>query len=393
MASNLNHLLVVDDDSQICELVQELAEEIGYQARSVSTADEFFGVFSNFAPSVIVLDLNMAGMDGIEHLRFIAENHGSARVLLISGVDQRTLSTAERLGRSVGIDMLGNLHKPFDINELAGILEAAYSSDAISIVSELPEAIEKRQLILHYQPKFRISAADSGALEGVEALVRWRHPVAGMIFPDEFLPAAESSGLMASLTEYVLRESITQQARWSEQGHDLSISVNLPARMVNDARLPDRVFTLLKEFDVSPDRLYLEVTESVAMGNTETAMATLTRLRIRGVGLSIDDFGTGYSSLVQLHRMPFSELKIDKSFVMDCDENADARSIIEIIISLGQKLGLTVCAEGVESYKSWKFLHSLGCERAQGFFMSRPIPADAIGPFANDWAFPAESGS
>lgn len=388
MASNLNHLLVVDDDPQICALVQELAEDIGFQARSVSTADEFFSVFGGFAPSVIVLDLNMAGMDGIEHLRYIAENHGSARVLLISGVDQRTLSTAERLGRSVGIDMLGSLHKPFDIDDLARILENAFSNDAISIDSELPEAIEKGQLILHYQPKFRISAEDSAEMEGVEALVRWQHPVAGMIFPDEFLPAAENSGQMGPLTEYVLREAIAQQAAWANNGHDFAVSVNLPARMVNDARLPDRVFSLLGEYKVPAERLYLEVTESVAMGNTETAMATLTRLRIRGVGLSIDDFGTGYSSLVQLHRMPFSELKIDKSFVMDCDENADARSIIEIIVSLGQKLGLAVCAEGVESHQSWKFLHSLGCERAQGFFMSKPIPPDAIIPFATDWKLP-----
>jgi EAL domain-containing protein (putative c-di-GMP-specific phosphodiesterase class I) len=148
------------------------------------------------------------------------------------------------------------------------------------------------------------------------------------------------------------------------------------------------VFALLDEFQVNPDRLYLEATESIAMGNTETAMATLTRLRIRGVGLSIDDFGTGYSSLVQLHRMPFSELKIDKSFVMDCDTNADARSIIEIIISLGQKLGLSICAEGVETHLSWKFLHSLGCDRAQGFFMSRPIPPEAVISFIGTWKLP-----
>jgi EAL domain-containing protein (putative c-di-GMP-specific phosphodiesterase class I) len=383
-----NHLLVFDDDPGMCMLVEEIASSVGFLPRSVNNPDEFFQVFGDFHPSVIVLDLNLNGSDGIDHLRFIAENNSTAKILIVSGVDQRTLSSAERTGRSIGLDMLGSLKKPFDITVLEELLQGALAPDSVDIEAELPRAIEARELILHYQPKFSIDSTGNGHMFGVEALVRWQHPRMGLRFPDEFIPSAEKSGLILPLTDLVLREAMQQVVTWKGRGLDLSVGINIPARMVNDARFPDRVFAMLNEYDLEPDRLTLEITERDIMTNTETAVANLTRLRIKGIELSVDDFGTGYSSLVQLYRMPFNELKIDKSFVMDCETNQEARTIVEIITTLGHKLGMVVCAEGVETLPTWHYLHSLNCERAQGYLMSKAIPGDDIEAFARDWKLP-----
>ncbi len=389
MTVTVNNLLVFDDDPSMCALVEDIASSVGYKARSVNTSDEFFQVFGDFHPSVIVLDLNLKGSDGIDHLRFIAENNSTAKILIVSGVDQRTLSSAERLGRSVGLDMLGSLKKPFDINVLEDMLQGGLAPDAMDIDAELPGAIESEQLLLHYQPKFTMDADGGVRMHGVEALVRWQHPRTGLRFPDEFIPAAEKSGLILPLTDLVLRQAMERVATWSANGLDLSVGINIPARMMNDARFPDRVFALLARHELAPDRLTLEITERDVMTNTETAMANLTRLRIKGIELSVDDFGTGYSSLVQLYRMPFNELKIDKSFVIDCEGNEEARSIVEIIATLGHKLGMIVCAEGVENLATFQFLRDLGCQRAQGYLLSRPIPGEDIEGFTREFKPPS----
>lgn len=389
MSHSTNRLLVFDDDPGMCSLVEDIASSVGYTARAVNSSDEFFQHFGDFHPDVIVLDLNLKGSDGIDHLRFIAENNSRAKILIVSGVDSRTLSSAERLGRSVGLDMLGSLRKPFDINVLEEMLNGALTPDAMDVDIDLPLAIETNQLLLHYQPKFTLEADGSARLHGVEALVRWQHPRSGLRFPDEFIPTAEKSGLILPLTELVLRQAMERVVGWSADGLDLSVGVNIPARMVNDARFPDRVFALLNEYGLAPDRLTLEITERDVMTNTETAMANLTRLRIKGIELSVDDFGTGHSSLVQLYRMPFNELKIDKSFVMDCENNDEARTIVEIITTLGHKLGMVVCAEGVETLPTWRYLQDLGCQRAQGYLMSRPIPGEDIAAFARDFTPPS----
>ena len=385
MTTNPNRLLVVDDEPHICEFVSEVGGEMGYHVRTANTADEFLDQYRNFGPTLILMDLNMPGTDGVQLLRFLADSKSRAEILLMSGVDTRTLASAERLGKTQGLNMLGNLRKPVHIPVLEQFFQQAFNADHPVTQEALRRAIETRQLIVHYQPKILMGGAADSRCEGVEALVRWEHPEDGLKFPDEFIPLAEEWGLIVPLTDFVLEEAAHQTKTWMDEGLDLRAAVNLPASLLEDAELPDRVARLLEDHGVPNDRLYLEVTENGAMADTDTTIATLTRFRIKGMGLSIDDFGTGYSSLVQLHRMPFSELKVDRSFVMECDKNEEARTIVEVIVTLGRKLDLSVCAEGVESLGTWRYLQALGCHKAQGYYMSRPIPASEVAGFARGW--------
>ncbi len=386
MGGNPNRLLVVDDEPTICELVAAAAEEIGFEVVAAYSAEQFMDAYAGFQPTLILLDLNMPGTDGVTHLKFLAENGCQARVLLLSGVDNRTLASAERIGRDQGLNMLGNLQKPVRIATLMDIFEQVYEVHHPITEKDLERAIDENQLTVHYQPKIQIGAENCGQCIGVEALVRWRHPNDGLLYPDRFIPLAEQSGLIIPMTEFVLTETLRQLKNWRNEGLELTAAVNLSASMLTDPQLPDNLLALLERHQVPNDQLTIELTESGAMADVASSMATLTRFRIKGVELSIDDFGTGYSSLVQLYRMPFSELKVDKSFVMECDCNTEARAIVEVLVTLGHKLGLKVCAEGVESADTWNYLQGLGCDTAQGYFMSKPIPASQIPGYVREWS-------
>ena len=258
-------------------------------------------------------------------------------------------------------------------------------AEARITVRDLRTGIETDQLVVYYQPKISIKAKGDQEIVGCEALVRWRHPQHGLMFPDEFIPLAEKSGLIVALTDCVVGATVKQIRRWRDDGLRLTVAVNIAPQLLDDLGLPDRIHERLKEYDLQTSQLVLEVTESGAMENAARAMEILARFRLKGFGLSLDDFGTGYSSLVQLHRMPFNEMKIDKSFLMAMDQDEEARNIVSSIIDLGHNIGLQLCAEGVETRESLDMLRSLGCELAQGYYMSPPIPGDEIAPWRNQW--------
>lgn len=242
------------------------------------------------------------------------------------------------------------------------------------IVNDLRGAIRRNEIRVWYQPKIRLS---DGAAVGVEALVRWQHPEYGWLSPDEFIPAIEEAGTILHLTRHVLKEAIGQCRRWQESGHILQVSVNVSARDLIDDYLPHYVLQLLREQDLPPDRLTLEVTENSVMQQFNRVMSVLECLLDVGVRISLDDFGTGQSSLAQLRNMPLRELKIDKSFVMSLPENAQNEAIVRTTVKLAHSLGLEVVAEGVENEEALRLLAGAGCEQAQGFFMSKPVsPAD-----------------
>jgi EAL domain-containing protein (putative c-di-GMP-specific phosphodiesterase class I) len=228
----------------------------------------------------------------------------------------------------------------------------------------------------------------TGALAGVEALVRWRHPVLGTIPPDRFIPLAEQSGLINHLTRWVLGEALRQSAVWHERGYDLRIAINLSARSLHSPELIDFVLDRVTAADVAPERLALEITESAVMTDELRAGQMLRRLHDRGVEISIDDFGTGYSSLTNLRRLPVSEIKIDKSFVSSVPEVDEDRIIVSSIIELGHNLGLQVVAEGVETLAAWHTLAGFGCDTGQGYFLSRPLGANDLERFMNDFVAP-----
>jgi diguanylate cyclase len=239
-------------------------------------------------------------------------------------------------------------------------------------IDELQAAITSDQLVLHYQPKVDL---DTGDVHSVEALVRWEHPTRGLLYPGSFLGLVEESGLMRAMTRLVLEMALDQAAAWQAQGEHLVIAINLSASSLVDADLPDEVFAMLAARGVPPAALQLEITEEFLMADHERAHSILTRLRDGGVQISVDDFGTGYSSLSRLREMPIDELKIDRSFVLSMSGDLRATALVASIIGLAHSLGLRVVAEGVETNVAYVELRRLNCDQAQGFLMSKPVPA------------------
>jgi diguanylate cyclase (GGDEF)-like protein len=250
-----------------------------------------------------------------------------------------------------------------------------YSPDRLTLLTELRRAIDNGELVLHYQPKADLRTGD---VTSVEALVRWSHPVRGLIPPDEFIPLAQKTGVIVPLTFFVLNEALRQARTWQLEGLDLCVGVNLSARNLLDVSLPDTVGELLNRWEVPPSLLELEITESTILADPIRAMHVLSRLSGMGVRLAIDDFGTGYSSLAYLKRLPVDELKIDKSFVQGMEEDDNDAVIVRSTIDLGRNLGLRVVAEGVETAEAWRQLAALGCDIAQGYYLSRPVSASDL---------------
>ena len=260
-------------------------------------------------------------------------------------------------------------------------IEVLSHRPSIQLMSELRHAIVTDQLFLAYQPKVNLSGA---YVTGVEALARWQHPERGVIAPDEFIPVAERTGLIIPLTLWVLHRALTQCRQWLDLGLDLSVAVNLTMWNLETQELPEQIASLLRDTGVPAENLELEITESTIMGDPQKVITTLNNIRSLGVRFAIDDFGTGYSSFAYLTKLPVKSIKIDKSFVLSLDKDRDNALIVRSIIDLSHNLGLKVVAEGVESATSRDPLKSFGCDEAQGYFYSRPQPADIITGFLSE---------
>jgi diguanylate cyclase (GGDEF)-like protein len=255
------------------------------------------------------------------------------------------------------------------------------SASRLGLLSELRTALDHGQLELHYQPKAQLPG---GAVNGVEALIRWQHPERGMIPPDAFIPLAEQSGLMPQLTRYVLEHALAQVSTWTLQGMNVQVAVNVSMRDLHDDSFLEFLGSRLAAYSVPGNRLVLEITEGTLMADADRVATMLEELNELGVTISLDDFGTGYSSLVHLRRLPVSEIKIDRSFVMRMDVDDDDATIVRSIIDLGEALGLRVVAEGVETETAWAALAKMGCDFAQGWYLSKALPPAEITAWLRD---------
>jgi diguanylate cyclase (GGDEF)-like protein len=250
-----------------------------------------------------------------------------------------------------------------------------HSAEQLALVAQLRRAIAQREITVYYQPQ---ADMQTGEIRSVEALVRWEHPEHGLLTPDRFIPLAEHTGLIRPLTSHVLDAALEQCRRWYGDGLDLGIAVNITGRDLLDLRFADEVEQLLHKWNVEPSRLELEITENTVLTDPARARSVLLALSDLGVRVAIDDFGTGNSSLGYLKRLPIHVLKIDRSFVLQMDSSDDDATIVRSTIDLGHNLGLSVIAEGVETVATWRRLHELGCDIAQGYYLSRPVPASTI---------------
>ncbi|KXJ40270.1 MAG: hypothetical protein AXA67_10440 [Methylothermaceae bacteria B42] len=375
-------LAIVDDEPELGQLLCEMAAKDGFDPlyfENGSAFIEFYRSHPNL--NLVILDLLMPEMDGVEVLRKLAELDAEIGIILVSGYDESVLHAARRFASESCLNILASFCKPVRFPELkqmfnslsANTLEKDSGTDGCGELPrhELQQAIDNDDLRLHYQPKIQMRGKQ---LVGVEVLVRWQHPHLGLLPPKCFIPLAEREDLIGDLTEWVLRQAVGQLSQWPAESDSITLAVNVSSQVITHLSLPEHLALMIQERQLNPLRITLEITESALMEQLIPSLDILTRLRMKGFYLSIDDFGTGYSSMVQLHRIPFTELKIDRSFIFAMKEDAEARAIVESCILLGKKLGMTVVAEGVEDQITWDLLEEMGCDIAQGFFMARPMP-------------------
>lgn len=376
--SDINRLLVVDDQADILDFVATVAELVGYRVATADNAQRAFSLLREFDPSLVILDLQMPDMDGVEVIREFATYGTRAPILISSGMDSRVLTSVEQLGLTQGLNMIGTLQKPLALPDLEAVLKAQMVNAQDPTERDLRQGIDKGELAVYYQPQADL-LIDGGVVPvGVEALVRWNHPTLGLVMPDRFIALAEQTGLIGALTDFVLKNSVAQLANWRSQGHKLSLAVNLSPLLVKDLDFPDRLSELMRTNKVPNSELTIEITETAALDDPGLTRDILTRLRVKNFGLSLDDFGTGHSSLTQLYKMPFNEIKIDRSLGMELHASSEARTITRSIIDLAHNLGLTVCTEGVEQMATVDFLREAKCDRLQGYLLGRPMAAQLI---------------
>ena len=375
-------MLIIDDEEDICDLIAEVGTRRGLQVKTLTNPEHVLASLSEFKPDFIMLDLMMPNTDGVELLRLLADHVRDAKLCLISGSDTRVLNSARRLGSAHGLNVIAALEKPLNMSVLASLFDQIVAGGEGATSPDLAQAIVSGQFTLYYQPVIEMATR---RVKGAEALARWAHPNRGTLLPDAFLEQVVNDGLMQALTDVVVQTSMVQAAKWHTAGEDLTLSMNVTASTLLDLTLPDRITDLCKQHNIPADKLILEVTETEAMRDVTRTMDVLLRMRIRNIGVSIDDFGTGHSSLRELQRMPFSEMKIDKSFVIEMSKNKDCAVIVYSIIDLAHNLGLKAVAEGVEDLRIWNMLAEKGCDYAQGFYMGKPMPASEFDLWLKNW--------
>jgi len=379
-------ILTIDDDHDIGEIICAAAQAMGSHCTATTNATEFI---ENLTPdtTLILLDLMMPKIDGVELLRMLAQQQCTAGIVLVSGVGKRVIETANELAQALGLSIVGHLQKPFQLEELEAMISRPHQPPAREPASGIEDhgtilnvdlrlAIQRNEFILHYQPQIEIV---TGKVVGMEALVRWRHPDGSLVFPDHFIPRIETMRWIDDLGWLVAKRAFAEMALFADRHGDIpAISLNASVLSLLDLGFPDMLMTLANEFGVPAEKITVEITESGLLKELSKTLDVLTRLRMKGFQLSIDDFGTGYSMMQQLRRIPATELKIDKSFVHGMFANDGDRIIVQKTIEIGHELGMTVVVEGVETTAQLQFMKKSGCDIAQGYFFTRPLSPEVM---------------
>ena len=385
--SDRPRVLIIDDEEAICELIEAVAESAGFDARSASTPDDIEAAI-NGRFDLVVLDLSLGLLDGIEVMGKLGEAHRGLPVILVSGADQTLLDTAGRIAEMHRLRVLGAFTKPFSLDVLKSTMsEWSQVGDGVDptgpkLVVAPDDLVDARYLTLVYQPK--VSAA-SGEPVGAEALVRWRHPQHGDVSPSVFVALVEELGRTADLLDVVMSMAARDRALSGALSVLPTVSLNISVLDLDDEELPRRALRMLAE--VAPaERWTFEVTETAPITDVAPALAMLTRLRLAGFGLSVDDFGTGTSNYERLLVAPFTELKIDRAMVNRLDIDApEPDAMVRSGIEVGHSLSLSVVAEGVETPDQFRMVRDLGCDVVQGYLVSPPVAPAQFDAAVDEW--------
>jgi EAL domain-containing protein (putative c-di-GMP-specific phosphodiesterase class I)/AmiR/NasT family two-component response regulator len=392
--SELRILAVEDHEFQRGMLLKMLAR-LG--ATQVSTAADGYAALEivmspGASIDIIISDLDMPGMDGLEFMRHVGEAHLPVAIILASALESVLLDSVETMTRAYGVKILGVIQKPITPEKLHALIKLhlpaqanpdRIQTDALSFsIEQIVQGIRDDEFEPYFQPKVLLA---SGRIKGAEALARWRHPQKGIVAPYAFVGPLEKHDQIDKLTWLILSKSVDFCSAWrTKSGLDVSVSVNVSAKSLADVNFADRVTELVRLRNLDSRNIILEVTESVATTDIGHSLENLSRLRMKGFGLSIDDYGTGYSSLQQLARIAFTEIKLDQSFIANAATQQSARIILESSIDMAKKLGIVTVAEGIETEKDWDLLRELGCELAQGYFIAKPMEAREFLRWARD---------
>jgi EAL domain-containing protein (putative c-di-GMP-specific phosphodiesterase class I) len=377
-------VLAFDDDAAVGRLVVRVATMSGMQATAVADAEAFGQSLLTDPPNLVLLDLQLGDTDGVQQLRRLADRHYTGALVLMSGFDARVLGTARALGQSLGLAVEGVLEKPLRVADLEQLLERIQSTSQSLSTERLLRAIADNELVLQFQP---IVSRRPNVLKKLEALVRWDHPAMGRLHPGTFLQLAEGdTPTIDALTQWVVGAAVDAYQEFAALGVNVPLAVNMSMRNLHDLTLPDRLEHRLRAGAMPAQHLCLEITESTAFGNAANTMDILSRMRLKGMQLSLDDFGTGYSSLKMLRQMPFTEIKIDQSFVADVTTSRDSRAIVKSIIDLATNMEMACVAEGVETEETAALLEQLGVHDLQGYLIARPMAVASVPGWLADWA-------
>ncbi len=390
--SNISCLLV-DDDPFMLTALSKMLESLGIQGiiqtDNAQDALKYLANRNNHI-DIVISDLNMPNMDGIQLLRHFGSLGMSFSVILVSGEDPRLLESVRSLAEQQKLNILGTLNKPVRKDDLEAMVRRHNPVDkqtpngpaAMVFADELQTAIMNDDLEVFFQPQVSI---DDGRIVGVEALARWNHPDKGWIPPGIFIGIAEKYNMIGDLTDSIFQKSISEAAHLRSLGFNITVSVNFSAQVLCVLELPEILSETIQSSGLESSHVVIEVTESSLAQDMNITLDILTRMRLKGFGLSIDDFGTGFSSLEQLKQIPFTELKIDRSFVHQASQNRASRAILESSIDLARKLSIECVAEGVETDEDWQLVEKLGCDIVQGYYTAKPMaPADFI-PWAKEY--------
>ena len=378
--------LIVDDSaiqrSHIQRLLHDLRIKEIFEARDGIEALTILEALER-VPDIIIIDLEMPNMDGVELLEQLASKKILTGLVVASGCDASLITTVRLMTDELGLPLLGAVKKPVTADVLRYVVERYVHETCrhSKTKAESPEidasliqgALEKGLIQPWFQPKLDLI---SGEICGIESLARWIDPKLGVVPPNQFIPVAESSHLIFDLTLELTRQAIRRLADWRRQGIQVQMSINLSRADLERKELSIKMFSLAKEYDISPSQIMWEITESAMTDDAGSVLGTLAKLRLKGFQISIDDFGTGYSSLQQLSRMPLSELKIDKSFIKDIHEREDLRIILKSSLDMARQLKLKTVAEGIETIEDLRLLRSYKCNIGQGYLFSPAISGD-----------------
>jgi len=380
-------VLVVDDSSVQRNHGASLCRELGVTTvHEAANGQEALALLESLRtpPDLIIVDLEMPTMDGPELMAQLSQRGFDIPVVVASSRERALLHSVRHMGSALGLRVLGAVQKPLTFELLSAILRnwgAAPSRQpqrpkrAPVDAGALSAALDRGEIAAYYQPQVDIA---TGAVRGVEALARWRHPTLGLIPPDQFIPLAEQHGLIHQVTLQIVNQAMLQAAIWHARDLDFSIALNLSPLLLNRADLVQEIAGLQQLHGVRPERVVLEVTESTLFTELAVALGVLARLRLRGFRLSLDDYGTGFSSMQQLAQIPFTELKIDRSFVSGAHERESLQVMLKSALAMANELGLVTVAEGVESTQDLWLLKDYGCTLAQGWLFAKAMPAQEV---------------